>query len=79
MTHDEFFYIGRVAFITGNVQEALDAKKTLEKVLENSNNLQQLKTKIAGLIADIGEPNGNTRHGIDIRQIIERLRKLSVV
>jgi hypothetical protein len=43
------------------------------------NSLQQLKAKIAALITDIGEPNGNVRRGIDIRQVIERLRQLSAV
>jgi hypothetical protein len=51
MTNEEFFDIGRVAYITGNVQEALAAKQALETVVENANSLQQLKAEIRSLIA----------------------------
>jgi hypothetical protein len=40
---------------------------------------QQLKAEIAALITDIGEPVGNSRTGIDIRTVIERLRQLSAL
>jgi|WetSurMetagenome_2_1015567.scaffolds.fasta_scaffold268756_2 hypothetical protein len=50
MTNDEFFDIGRVAYITGNVQEALAAKQALEAVVKNANSLQQLKAEIAALV-----------------------------
>jgi hypothetical protein len=52
MTNDEFFDIGRVAYITGGVQEALAAKQALEKVVENANSLQQLKAEIWPSFAD---------------------------
>ena len=80
MTNEEFFDIGRVAYITGNVQEALAAKQALEQVVENANSLQQLKAKIVALVNEhfFTSENGTScsgKYGV----IAEKLRQLSAV
>ncbi|RPH88524.1 MAG: hypothetical protein EHM66_00515 [Deltaproteobacteria bacterium] len=77
MTNEEFFDIGRVAYITGNVQEALAAKQALELVVENANSLQQLKAEIAALNASIKLSSGDLF--INKINVSERLRQLSAV
>ena len=78
MTLDEFFDIGRVAYITGNVQEALAAKQALEKVVESANSLQQLKAEIALAVdtLDVALQNNNR---FNVTLSINRLRQLSAV
>jgi hypothetical protein len=80
MTNEEFFDIGRVAYITGNVQEALAAKQALETVVENANSLQQLKAEIAALVAryDIYvKENGDMARGPG--WFLHEMRQLSAV
>ena len=81
MTNEEFFDIGRVAYITGNVQEALAAKQALEKVVESANSLQQLKAEIAALIDwyDIPRELAIEQRTVNRAQLLERLRQLSAV
>jgi glycyl-tRNA synthetase beta subunit len=79
MTNEEFFDIGRVAYITGNVQEALAAKQALETVVENANSLQQLKAEIADFVNAV-QQNGddkNLRHNVD--NFVGRVRQLSAI
>jgi len=80
MTNEEFFDIGRVAYITGNVQEALAAKQALEKVVESANSLQQLQAKIRALVAETVESqNGNVDAGELLVDLLADLRVLSAM
>jgi hypothetical protein len=79
MTNEEFFDIGRVAYITGNVQEALAAKQALELVVEKANSLQQLKAEIAALIPQVQAVSGYARNGEAVRNIVTKMRQLSAV
>jgi hypothetical protein len=78
MTNGEFFDIGRVAYITGDVQEALAAKRTLEKVVESANGLQQLKAEIAAIANDLDRYWRECKYN-EFHQCTERLRQLSAV
>jgi hypothetical protein len=80
MTNEEFFDIGRVAYITGNVQEALSAKQALELVVENANSLQQLKAAIADLAeraVSIARSYGDSSPAVE--DVVRELRQLSAV
>jgi hypothetical protein len=78
MNISEFKDLGRVAYITGNVKEALDAWQALERVVEIANSVQQLKAEICSLISEI---ESNWTQGIHLNEpiLISRLRKLSAV
>jgi hypothetical protein len=77
MDISEFWEHGRVAFITGNVQEALAAKQALEKVVESDNSLQQLKAEIAA-VADELSAAVTIGDVIDAEKCVNKLRQLSV-
>jgi hypothetical protein len=80
MTYEEFFDIGRVAYITGNVQEALVAKQALETVVESANSLQQLKAEIAALESRLCNVNGEELADKEIiADVCAELRQLSAV
>ena len=79
MTNEEFFDIGRVAYITGNVQEALAAKQALETVVENANSLQQLKAKIAAVANEIEVDLAAGEKPYGPHRIVVILRQLSAV
>jgi len=79
MTNEEFFDIGRVAYITGNVQEALAAKQSLEKVVESANSLQQLKAEIAALATEIESCLGHIPSGDNVFSLIAKMQQLSAV
>jgi hypothetical protein len=82
MTKDEFFDIGRVAYITGNVHEALAAKQALELVVENANSLQQLKAEIAAVLAELDDAAVDAlinKNSVPWDSCINKLRQLSAV
>ena len=80
MTNEEFFDIGRVAYTTGNLQEALDAKQALEKVVESANSTQQLKAEIAALAVELDDGTSFEGEHVDvINRVIRKLRQLSAV
>ena len=79
MTNEEFFDIGRVAYITGNVQEALAAKQVLEKVVENANSLQQLKAEIAALTTELSNFSRIDLYEGELHNIVAKMRQLSAV
>jgi hypothetical protein len=79
MTNEEFFDIGRVAYITGNVQEALAAKQALELVVENANSLQQLKAEIRAMCIEL-ECTSHDKFDCGMYHALRgRLRELSAV
>ena len=77
MTNEEFFDIGRVAYITGNVKEALDAWQALERVVEIANSAQQLKAEIAAYLSELNHMT--TVDFISITDVCNKLRQLSAV
>jgi hypothetical protein len=78
MTNEEFFDIGRVAYITGNVQEALAAKQALEVVVENANSLQQLKAEIRAQAAVLDRAI-DTNNRADMKSVVMWMRERSAV
>jgi hypothetical protein len=78
MDINEFRDLGRVAYITGNVQEALAAWQALEKVVEIANSAQQLKAEIAALANDL-QVHCKDRSYVLLDRFIERMRQLSAV
>ena len=79
MTNEEFFDIGRVAYITGNVQEALAAKQALELVVENANSLQQLKAEIRAMCIEL-ECTSHDKFDCGMYHALRgRLRELSAI
>ena len=80
MDISEFRDLGRVAYITGNVKEALDAWQALERVVEIANSAQQLKAEIAALIPEfcvLTESGNWTDEAVEL--FINKLRQLSAV
>jgi hypothetical protein len=79
MTNEEFFDIGRVAYITGNVQEALAAKQALETVVEKANNLQQLKAEIHAMCIELECTTHEKFNSGMYHALRGRLRELSAI
>jgi phospholipase/lecithinase/hemolysin len=78
MDISEFWEHGRVAFITGNVQEALAAKQALEKVVKSANSLQQLKAEIAAIADQLAIDVTNLKP-INSQFYIQWLRQLLAI
>ena len=68
-----------MAYITGNVQEALAAKQALEKVVENANNLQQLKAEIRAMCIELECTTHEKFDSGMYHALRGRLRELSAV
>jgi hypothetical protein len=67
-----------VAYITGNVQEALAAKQALEVVVENANSLQQLKAEIRAQAAVLDRAI-DTNNRADMKSVVMWMRERSAV
>jgi hypothetical protein len=78
MDISEFRDLGRVAYITGNVKEALDAWQALERVVEIANSAQQLKAEIAALVVKV-DAIPQRELPLMVGEFIERMRQLSAV
>ena len=75
----EFKDLGRVAYITGNVKEALDAWQALESVVEIANSVQQLKAEIAALANELESYACDHSVTDCVYNIVEKMRQLSAV
>jgi len=76
MNISEFKDLCRVAYITGNVKEALDAWQALERVVEIANSVQRLKAEITTLATKFGEEYNNVGNHNPV-DLINELRQLT--